>query len=183
MKKRTIFGNAFIKLLQITILPYICVSMILGIGGLTAGQAKLMAQKAGILLLLFSSNPLISDALLRSLEDDFPVVAAESSPAAGAIVVLGGMTFAPVPPRIDVEVGEAFDRLLHGMRLLRAGKAPVLLLSGGDLGTLADLLGHKDVSTTKNFYGLFTVAELKEKHRQHTPVTKLFGERERECYN
>lgn len=48
-----IIGNAFIKLLQITILPYICVSMILGIGGLTAGQAKLMAQKAGILLLLF----------------------------------------------------------------------------------------------------------------------------------
>ena len=48
-----IIGNAFIKLLQITILPYITVSMILGIGGLTADQAKLMAQKAGILLLLF----------------------------------------------------------------------------------------------------------------------------------
>jgi len=48
-----IVGNAFIKLLQITILPYIIVSMILGIGGLTADQAKLMAKKAGILLLLF----------------------------------------------------------------------------------------------------------------------------------
>ncbi|MBW2410727.1 MAG: cation:dicarboxylase symporter family transporter [Deltaproteobacteria bacterium] len=48
-----IIGDAFIKLLQITILPYIIVSMIVGIGGLTADQAKLMAKKAGILLLLF----------------------------------------------------------------------------------------------------------------------------------
>ena len=37
-----IIGDAFIKLLQITILPYITVSMILGIGGLTTNQAKLM---------------------------------------------------------------------------------------------------------------------------------------------
>jgi Na+/H+-dicarboxylate symporter len=48
-----IIGNAFIKLLQITILPYIIVSMILGIGGLTVDQAKLMVKKAGILMLLF----------------------------------------------------------------------------------------------------------------------------------
>ncbi len=48
-----IIGDAFIKLLQITILPYIIVSMIVGIGGLTADQAKLMAKKAGLLLLLF----------------------------------------------------------------------------------------------------------------------------------
>jgi len=48
-----IIGDAFIKLLQITILPYIILSMILGIGGLTADQAKLMAKKAGVLLLLF----------------------------------------------------------------------------------------------------------------------------------
>jgi len=48
-----IFGDAFIKLLQMTILPYITVSMILGIGGLTLEQAKLLAQKAGLLMLLF----------------------------------------------------------------------------------------------------------------------------------
>jgi Na+/H+-dicarboxylate symporter len=48
-----IFGDAFIKLLQMTILPYITVSMILGIGGLTSEQAKLLAKKAGLLLLLF----------------------------------------------------------------------------------------------------------------------------------
>ena len=48
-----IIGDAFIQLLQITILPYIMFSMILGIGGLTLDQAKLLAKKAGALLLLF----------------------------------------------------------------------------------------------------------------------------------
>ncbi|MBL0699345.1 MAG: cation:dicarboxylase symporter family transporter, partial [Desulfosarcina sp.] len=36
-----IFGDAFIKLLQMTILPYIVVSLILGIGGLTYEQARM----------------------------------------------------------------------------------------------------------------------------------------------
>ena len=64
-----IIGDAFIKLLQITILPYIIVSMILGIGGLTADQAKLMAKKAGLLLLLFWG---ISFAMVLLLPLSFP---------------------------------------------------------------------------------------------------------------
>jgi len=48
-----VIGTAFIKLLQMTILPYITVSLILGIGGLTLQQARLLARKAGLLLLLF----------------------------------------------------------------------------------------------------------------------------------
>ena len=47
------FGDAFIKLLQITILPYITISLILGIGGMTLEQAKTLSVKAGALLLLF----------------------------------------------------------------------------------------------------------------------------------
>lgn len=48
-----IVGDAFIKLLQMSILPYIVVSIIAGIGGLSAERAKALARKAGILLLLF----------------------------------------------------------------------------------------------------------------------------------
>ena len=40
-----IVGNAFIKLLQITILPYIIVSMILGIGGLTVERPNSWSKK------------------------------------------------------------------------------------------------------------------------------------------
>ena len=46
-------GNAFIKLLQMTILPYIVVSLIHGIGGLTFNQAIALAKRGGLLLLLF----------------------------------------------------------------------------------------------------------------------------------
>jgi Na+/H+-dicarboxylate symporter len=64
-----IFGDAFIKLLQITILPYITISMILGIGGLTPDQAKLMARKAGILMLIFWA---ISFVMVLLLPLSFP---------------------------------------------------------------------------------------------------------------
>ena len=47
-----VIGNAFIRLLQMTILPYILASLILGIGGLTFEKARLLAAKAGVLLLL-----------------------------------------------------------------------------------------------------------------------------------
>ena len=47
------FGDAFIKLLQITILPYIFVSLMQGLGGLSYDQARQLAIKAGILLLIF----------------------------------------------------------------------------------------------------------------------------------
>ena len=48
-----IVGDGFVKLLQMTILPYIVVSLILGIGSLNAKQARAMALKGGQLLLLF----------------------------------------------------------------------------------------------------------------------------------
>lgn len=64
-----IFGDAFIKLLQMTILPYIIVSLILGIGGLTYDQAKLLAVKAGALLLLFWA---ISFAIVLLIPLSFP---------------------------------------------------------------------------------------------------------------
>jgi len=49
----SIIGDAFIQLLQMTILPYIIVSLILGIGGLSYKQAKLLALRGGIVMILF----------------------------------------------------------------------------------------------------------------------------------
>jgi len=49
----SIIGDAFIQLLQMTILPYIVASLILGIGGLSYKQAKMLALKGGIVMLLF----------------------------------------------------------------------------------------------------------------------------------
>ncbi len=48
-----IAGNGFIQLLQMTVLPYIVVSLILGIGGLTYENAKLLAVKGGVLMIIY----------------------------------------------------------------------------------------------------------------------------------
>ena len=90
----------------------------------------------GIGLVLALSSPLVGDALLGALEDDFAVERASASPSADAIVVLGGVTVPPVPPMVTVEAEAGIDRLLHGLRLYRAGKAPVLIFSGGALTLL-----------------------------------------------
>ncbi len=59
-----VVGDAFVKLLQITVLPYIVVSLILGIGGLTGAQARELALKAGTLMLGFWGVALLIVLLL-----------------------------------------------------------------------------------------------------------------------
>lgn len=56
----------------------------------------------------------------------------------------------------------------------RHGFARFYLLDGGDLGSLADIMGHASVEVTKDYYGVFTLSELQEKHRRHSPITKMF---------
>jgi integrase/recombinase XerD len=55
----------------------------------------------------------------------------------------------------------------------RHGFAREYLLNGGDLGTLADLLGHSDVQVTWQHYAIFRTAELQAKHDKHSPVALM----------
>jgi site-specific recombinase XerD len=47
------------------------------------------------------------------------------------------------------------------------------LMSGGDLGTLSDIMGHSSVLVTKEFYAVFTSEQLRQKHDKHSPVNRL----------
>ncbi len=49
------------------------------------------------------------------------------------------------------------------------------LLSGGDLATLSDLMGHSGVEVTRAFYAIFTLGELQAQHRKHSMVNRLLG--------
>ena len=64
-----VIGDAYIKLLQMTILPYIVVSLIAALGKLSLEQAKLLAVKAGTLILLFW---LITFAVIFLIPLSFP---------------------------------------------------------------------------------------------------------------
>lgn len=92
---------------------------------------------AGIATILLFSNPIVADAFIRSLERDYEAREPHHYPTAEAIVVLGGVTQTHVPPRAGPEVGRGFDRLQVGVRLLKARRAPLLILSGGSLSALS----------------------------------------------
>jgi uncharacterized SAM-binding protein YcdF (DUF218 family) len=57
----------------------------------------------------------------------------EAAPIADAIVVLGGAVGPSVPPRVYPDLTDASDRVWHAARLYQAGKAPIVVASGGTL--------------------------------------------------
>jgi uncharacterized SAM-binding protein YcdF (DUF218 family) len=99
-----------------------------------AGSA-LAAAALGALWL--ASTPAVAFRLLHGLESRHPPVAAEQAPVASAIVVLGGGVRQRDAARPWADLNSAGDRLLHAARLYRAGKAPWLILSGGEIPWVA----------------------------------------------
>jgi len=101
-----------------------------GILGLSAGLARLFLFMS-VIVLWGASTPFFADYLGLTLEGQYPPLAVEETPTAGVIVVLGGGVTGPAPPRITLDLSDGADRVLHAARLYRAGKAPVVLISGG----------------------------------------------------
>jgi uncharacterized SAM-binding protein YcdF (DUF218 family) len=107
-----------------------------------------------LLILYIGSNRWVSYALARSLE--WRYLPLSPVPQADAIVVLGGGTESEQYPRPAVEVNSAGDRVLYAAKLFKEGKAPIILLSGGNItwlggrsmtpaAEMAEILGLLDV--------------------------------------
>lgn len=80
------------------------------------------------------SLPVASYWLRGILEDEAGPRTVDAVPAAPAMVVLGGgVDGASLPFRPYPDLRSAADRLWHAARLYRAGKAPLLVLSGGTI--------------------------------------------------
>jgi uncharacterized SAM-binding protein YcdF (DUF218 family) len=81
-------------------------------------------------VLLFSSTPVVSNFMLRLAEDQAERIHAIDAPQADAIVVLsGGRVTAPGAAGVS-EWADA-DRFFGGIELFQAGKAPLLVFTGG----------------------------------------------------
>jgi uncharacterized SAM-binding protein YcdF (DUF218 family) len=93
---------------------------------------------AGLGVIWLFALPPTSRQLIRGLEERGAALMPAVMPQADAVVVLGGGLRPPLPPRAGVEVAEGGDRLLTGLRLLRQGKAAVLVTSGGAVSFRAD---------------------------------------------
>jgi uncharacterized SAM-binding protein YcdF (DUF218 family) len=77
-----------------------------------------------------------STALLAPLENWYPEVAVASAPQAEAIVVLGGGVMAEAGQHNEPELAEAGDRIRKGAALFKAGKSPLIVVSGGNIDFL-----------------------------------------------
>jgi uncharacterized SAM-binding protein YcdF (DUF218 family) len=86
---------------------------------------------AGGVWLWVWSMPVISLTFRAHLEGEFPPRAIQSVPAAPAMVVLGGAMTAIDADHLHPGLNAAADRVWEAARLYHAGKAPLLLLSGG----------------------------------------------------
>ncbi|WP_456373527.1 YdcF family protein [Thiolapillus sp.] len=85
-----------------------------------------------VMILWLASMPRFSQWIMSTLEKQWPPVPVVEAPKADIIVVLGGMTRGVVPGAELPDVSGSADRLFHAVALYRAGKAPLLLLTGGN---------------------------------------------------
>lgn len=125
------------KLLPLFIYPVGISSLLLVLGLAWLWKRPRRASWAialSLFILFFSSNPVVSNKLVSTLEQQN--LPPDPMPTAEAIVVLGGATAPQLAPRPWVEVSEAGDRILYGARLYTQQQAvqtpaPKLILSGG----------------------------------------------------
>ncbi len=104
----------------------------------TRARARRLLTVASLFLLFVFSNWTVSHLLLHSLEDQTPQRDVALMPVRDAIVVISSFLHAPTRQHKSAELLESSDRLLHAVHLYRAGKAPLILLSGGTV----EIFGH-----------------------------------------
>ena len=77
------------------------------------------------------SMPMLSHLLGNSIEQQYPQMPIAALAKAQAIVVLGGAVSPPPLGGSEIDLDSAADRVWYAARLFHAGKAPMLILSGG----------------------------------------------------
>jgi len=173
----------FIKFLTQLVYP-----LDLSLAVLAAACLLLMLQrrKTGFMLIVFSmlwlwfwSAPVAADWVRGRLEHAYPPVPVEQLPSADAIVVLGGGMATTEAPRIHPDLGLASDRIWHAARLHKAGKAPVIVLSGGP-GWMRDESKQPEAEAMTEFLkdlGVPKSAILQESQSRNTYENAVFTQR------
>ena len=95
----------------------------------------------GLAIVLFGSSPLTS-MLYSAHEQQYLPTKISESQVADAIVLLAGDVSIPVPPRVETQLRG--NRVIHTMRLFRAGKAPMVIVTGGNVFKQENLKGEAE---------------------------------------
>jgi len=124
------------KILPVFMMPLGVVSLLLLLALFFLRRGKRRTSAAflvlGLAVLWTASTPFVAAQLLRQAESRYPAVAMEQVPLGGCVIVLGGAVGAPIPPRVDIDMSESIDRVYQAAALYRAGKAPIVIVTGGN---------------------------------------------------
>ena len=129
----------FSKLLPLFVYPLGLASILLLLGLIIAWKRPYFAlfpMGIALITILIFSNAWVSSLLTQSLEWQHLANKNEELPKAEAIILLGGSTVAPIPPRNTVEINYSGDRVLYAAHLYKQGKAPVIIATGGGISWL-----------------------------------------------
>lgn len=99
----------------------------------------------GTLYLWLAATPMVALTLINSLEEQYPIVSIDTLPKADVAIVLGGVSVQSqeLNPYADLKSGA--DRILHAVRLLKAGKVDRILVSSGRPVSQLDTRSEADV--------------------------------------
>ena len=140
------------KILPLMVLPLgmVVATNFLALVLLWAGRRKsaVSALFLALLVLWVSSMPITAGTLYSSLVRGFLPVPLSEVPVRECIVLLGGAVSPAVPPRVDIELNEAVDRVYKAAQLFRNGKAPVVIVSAGNLPWKASVQVEAEVIQT-----------------------------------
>ena len=123
------------------------------------------------------SMPVLSYWLASWIENEIPQVPISSVAPAQAIVVLGGAVSPPMIGKTEIDLGAAADRIWYAARLFHAGKAPIVLLSGGGGGDI-DRQAFSDaraMAVLLQDLGVPAKAFLLEEHSRNTRQNAAFS--------
>jgi len=148
------------------------------LGGLLARRRPRLLQVTALLALIIlwiGGNDWVAESLTRSLE--WRYLPPAELPEVEAIVVLGGGTDSYPPPRPWVEVNGAGDRVIHAARLYRQGKAPMLILSGGNIDWLSTRMQTpaEEMATLLDLMGVPPEAMVLQTRSRNTYEDALFS--------
>ena len=147
--------------------------LILGMGLLSfrRHRAATFSLVLGVVIVGVSSSP-ISVILYNNHERTYLPVPTDDSPSAGAIVLLSGDIGIPLPPRVESQLGG--NRVLHAFRLYRAGKAKLIVASGGNVFHQSRVKAEAVyISDILKEWGVPESAILVERHSRNTHENAL----------
>lgn len=128
-------GFSVVKALSILVNPLTQVLLLLLIGISLLHRNKLPGAMVflvgSVLWLSLCSSPWVAGTLMGRLEAEYPPMAAQALPEADVIVLLGGAIRGRASSETLADMSDLGDRLLFAAAAFKAGKAPVVLITGG----------------------------------------------------